>query len=157
MLFDEIVKEVCSGNRLEFRDFGVFEVVVRKPRTGRNPRTGQKVAVPPKTVVTFKMGKVMKEKVARAPGGAAAARRLNPDPSRPRLRRRSSGAWRRCGVSCFAQGQHSFPPRVSFPRPRQASREGGNPADNVTMSAPLKIVAFSADRRAQGHGARRCF
>ena len=71
MLFDEIVKEVCSGNRLEFRDFGVFEVVVRKPRTGRNPRTGQKVSVPPKTVVTFKMGKVMKEKVARAAGGAA--------------------------------------------------------------------------------------
>ncbi len=84
MLFDEIVKEVCAGNRLEFRDFGVFEVVVRKPRTGRNPRTGQKVVVPPKTVVTFKMGKVMKEKVARAPGAAASGRRrLNPNPSRP--------------------------------------------------------------------------
>lgn len=64
MLFDEIIKELADGNRLEFRDFGVFEVVVRKARTGRNPRTGQKVAVPPKRVVTFKMGKVMKEKVA---------------------------------------------------------------------------------------------
>jgi nucleoid DNA-binding protein len=72
VLFDEIVKDVCSGNRLEFRDFGVFEVVVRKPRTGRNPKTGQKVAVPPKTVVTFKMGKVMKEKVARS-GSAGTA------------------------------------------------------------------------------------
>lgn len=64
MLFDEIITEVSNGNRLEFRDFGVFEVVVRKPRTGRNPRTGAKVAVPPKRVVTFKMGKVMKDKVS---------------------------------------------------------------------------------------------
>ena len=83
MLFDEIVKEVCSGNRLEFRDFGVFEVVVRKPRTGRNPRTGQKVAVPPKTVVTFKMGKVMKEKVAHATGGAATAPAAESRPQSP--------------------------------------------------------------------------
>ena len=64
MLFDEIVNELATGNRLEFRDFGVFDVVVRKPRTGRNPKTGEKVAVPPKRVVTFKMGKVMREKVA---------------------------------------------------------------------------------------------
>ena len=64
MLFDEVIAEVSTGNRLEFRAFGVFEVVMRKPRTGRNPRTGEKVAVPPKRVVTFKMGKVMKDKVA---------------------------------------------------------------------------------------------
>ena len=83
MLFDEIVKEVCSGNRLEFREFGVFEVVVRKPRTGRNPRTGQKVAVPPKTVVTFKMGKVMKEKVARTAGGAGTAPAVESQPRPP--------------------------------------------------------------------------
>ena len=83
MLFDEIIKEVCSGNRLEFRDFGVFEVVVRKPRTGRNPRTGQKVAVPPKTVVTFKMGKVMKEKVTRTAGGAGTASAVESRPQPP--------------------------------------------------------------------------
>ena len=70
MLFDEVIKEVAAGNRLEFRDFGVFDVVVRKPRTGRNPRTGQKVAVPPKTVVTFKMGKQMKDKVAQVQAAA---------------------------------------------------------------------------------------
>ena len=71
MLFDEIVNELAKGNRLEFRDFGVFEVVVRKARTGRNPRTGEKVAVPPKRVVTFKMGKVMKDKVSGVPEPAA--------------------------------------------------------------------------------------
>lgn len=78
MFFDEMVNEVASGNRLEFRDFGVFEVVTRKPRTGRNPRTGQKVAVPPKRVVTFKMGKIMKDRVAGENAGGAAA---TPPPS----------------------------------------------------------------------------
>lgn len=72
MLFDEVITEVANGNRLEFRDFGVFEVVVRKPRTGRNPRTGDKVAVPPKRVVTFKMGKIMKDRVTAAESKAAA-------------------------------------------------------------------------------------
>ena len=79
MLFDEVVKELSVGNRLEFRDFGVFEVVVRKARTGRNPRTGDKVAVPPKRVVTFKMGKVMKEKVA----GSTTAAPASPPPQAP--------------------------------------------------------------------------
>jgi len=66
MVFDEIVKELAAGNRLEFRDFGVFQVVERKPRTGRNPKTGAKVAVPAKRVVSFKMGKVMRDKVSGA-------------------------------------------------------------------------------------------
>ena len=65
--FDEVINEVIKGNRLEFRDFGVFEVIVRKARTGRNPRTGEKVPVPSKRVVTFKMGKLMKERVAKLP------------------------------------------------------------------------------------------
>ena len=72
-LLDEIVTELSSSNRLEFRDFGVFEVVVRKARTGRNPRTGSKVAVPPKRVVTFKMGKVMKDKVSSVSSGPSGA------------------------------------------------------------------------------------
>ena len=83
MLFDEVIKEAAAGNRLEFRDFGVFEVVVRKPRTGRNPRTGQKVAVPPKRVVTFKMGKVMKDKVSAAPPQGRAAAGASPTAQPP--------------------------------------------------------------------------
>ena len=81
MLFDEVIKEVAAGNRLEFRDFGVFDVVVRKPRTGRNPRTGAKVAVPPKRVVTFKMGKVMKDKVSGAGAPPAAQPHTQPPPT----------------------------------------------------------------------------
>ena len=64
LFFDEIINELATGNRLEFRDFGVFEVVTRRPRTGRNPRTGERVAVPLKRAVTFKMGKAMRERVS---------------------------------------------------------------------------------------------
>lgn len=61
---DEIVEELAKGNRLEFRDFGVFETVVRKPRTALNPKTLEKVQVKSRAVVRFKVGRVLKEKVA---------------------------------------------------------------------------------------------
>ena len=60
---DEVVEELAKGNRLEFRDFGVFNVVSRKPRLGRNPRTGEPVRVPPKRVATFRMGRLMRERL----------------------------------------------------------------------------------------------
>jgi integration host factor subunit beta len=60
---DEIINELAQGNRLEFRDFGVFEVKFRKARRAQNPRTLEKVNVPPKKVVKFKVGRVMREKV----------------------------------------------------------------------------------------------
>ena len=57
---DSCMEELSRGNRLEFRDFGVFETVSRAARKARNPKTGDVVEVPPKTVVDFKMGKRMK-------------------------------------------------------------------------------------------------
>ena len=57
---DETIEELSRGNRLEFRDFGVFETVSRAARKARNPKTGDVVQVPPKIVVDFKMGKRMK-------------------------------------------------------------------------------------------------
>ncbi|MFP4058055.1 MAG: HU family DNA-binding protein [Candidatus Brocadiia bacterium] len=68
---DECVSELSKGNRLEFRDFGVFETVARAARKARNPKTGEVVQVPPKIVVDFKMGKRMKTMVNQqepAPG-----------------------------------------------------------------------------------------
>jgi integration host factor subunit beta len=62
---DEMVVELAAGNRLEFRDFGVFETVERKPRTALNPKTLEKVPVDRKVVVKFKPGRLMKEKVAQ--------------------------------------------------------------------------------------------
>jgi integration host factor subunit beta len=61
--FDAIVETLLRERRIELRNFGVFEVKRRKARKARNPRTGEKVDVEPKNVVTFKPGKEMEEKV----------------------------------------------------------------------------------------------
>ncbi len=60
---DEIINELSRGNRLEFRDFGVFEPKTKASRIARNPRTGAKVEVPEKTTVKFKVGRLMKKKI----------------------------------------------------------------------------------------------
>lgn len=65
MFIDEVILELARGNRLELRDFGVFEVKVRKARKARNPKTGAEVRVPEKRVVTIKPGKKMKEEINR--------------------------------------------------------------------------------------------
>jgi DNA-binding protein HU-beta/integration host factor subunit beta len=61
--FDAIVDTLIRETRIELRNFGVFEVKRRKARKARNPRTGEKVDVEPKNVVTFKPGKEMEERV----------------------------------------------------------------------------------------------
>jgi integration host factor subunit beta len=58
---DEIVSELAKGNRLEFRDFGVFEVREQAARVAQNPKTLEPVEVPAKRRVKFKMGRIMKE------------------------------------------------------------------------------------------------
>lgn len=60
---DEIIAELAVGNRLEFREFGVFEVRERAARKAQNPRTLEKVYVPAKRVVKFKVGRTMRERV----------------------------------------------------------------------------------------------
>jgi len=60
---NEIMSELSQGNRLEFRGFGVFEVVMRKEKLARNPKTSEEVIVPPHKVVRFKMGKEMRDKL----------------------------------------------------------------------------------------------
>jgi integration host factor subunit beta len=61
--FDAIIDTLLQEKRIELRNFGVFEVKRRKARKARNPRTGEKVDVEPKNVVTFKPGKEMEERV----------------------------------------------------------------------------------------------
>ena len=58
---DSIIGELGKGNRLEFRDFGVFEVKQRRARTAQNPKTLEPVHVPPKRTVKFKVGRLMKQ------------------------------------------------------------------------------------------------
>jgi len=70
--FDAIVETLVEEGRIELRNFGVFEVKKRAARKARNPRTGDKVFVPEKFVVTFKPGKEMEERVRRLEEQAAA-------------------------------------------------------------------------------------
>ena len=82
--FDAIVETLVEEGRIELRNFGVFEVKKRAARKARNPRTGDKVHVPEKFVVTFKPGKEMDERVRQLEEKAAAeakARQLSPDAS----------------------------------------------------------------------------
>ncbi len=60
---DEIVGELVAGNRLEFREFGVFEIRQRASRVAQNPRTLEKVEVPAKRVVKFKAGRLMRQQI----------------------------------------------------------------------------------------------
>ncbi len=60
---DQIVDELGKGNRLEFRDFGVFECKIRAARTAQNPKTLERVPVPAKRTVKFKIGRLMKARL----------------------------------------------------------------------------------------------
>lgn len=71
--FDAIVETLVEEKRIELRNFGVFEVKKRAARKARNPRTGDKVFVPEKYVVTFKPGKEMEERVRELERQAAEA------------------------------------------------------------------------------------
>lgn len=84
--FDAILETLLREKRIELRNFGVFEVKRRKPRKARNPRTGERVDVEAKNVVTFKPGKEMEERVrnldlepqlAGAAAGASSGRDLD--------------------------------------------------------------------------------
>jgi integration host factor subunit beta len=65
---DEIVNELGKSNRLEFRDFGVFETKIRKARKAQNPKTLEPVEVPEKRTVKFKVGRLMKQKLGELSG-----------------------------------------------------------------------------------------
>lgn len=62
-IFDSITDALAEGNRVELRGFGAFSVKNRPARTGRNPRTGDAVAVEEKWVPFFKAGKELRERL----------------------------------------------------------------------------------------------
>jgi len=66
LFLDEIVQELAKGNRMEFRNFGVFDTRLQPPRKARNPRTDEVVDVPAKVVVSFKVGKNMQKRAQAA-------------------------------------------------------------------------------------------
>ena len=89
MILDAMAKSLSQGQRIEIRGFGSFGLNYRPPRTGRNPKSGEKVQVPAKYVPHFKAGKELRERVdleqenavkASAPASLAAASAV-PSPS----------------------------------------------------------------------------
>ena len=82
--FDAIVDTLVTDGRIELRNFGVFEVKRRARRKARNPRTGEKVLVPEKFVVTFKPGKEMEKRVRELELRAASEAQAELDSPVPR-------------------------------------------------------------------------
>jgi len=70
---DEVTEELSKNNRLEFRGFGVFETRQKAARVAQNPKTLERVEVPAKRMVKFKMGQVMKQSMANNHPPAAKA------------------------------------------------------------------------------------
>ena len=94
LFLDNIVDELANGNRLEFRDFGVFEVRTRKPRMAQNPRTLERVPVPLKSTVKFKVGRRMKRSVqnVQPPTEKAGGGNLPEEASQPAATQNASQA-----------------------------------------------------------------
>ena len=88
---DEVVNELGKGNRLEFRDFGVFETKVRKARKAQNPKTLEPVEVPEKRTVKFKVGRLMRKKVSGEDVGGLSLDDGPDDDEAPRVRKSKSG------------------------------------------------------------------
>jgi integration host factor subunit beta len=89
---DSLVQELANGNRLEFRDFGVFETKLRAPREAQNPKTLEKVPVPERRTVKFKAGRVLKERLNKAPKQIDAATGLAIPSGAKRNRRPLAGS-----------------------------------------------------------------
>ncbi len=73
IVFDSIVDSLRAGQKIELRGFGSFRLRSRKSRTGRNPKTGEKVEVPSKKIPYFKPGKELKELINKVMAEAAEA------------------------------------------------------------------------------------
>lgn len=87
---DQVIAELKKGNRLEFRDFGVFEVKERAARTAQNPKTLERVRVPAKRTVKFKVGRLMRDSIELAAEKAAQPQ--------PEIKIPASGSATRVGV-----------------------------------------------------------
>jgi integration host factor subunit beta len=79
-IFESIIQALQSGDKIEIRGFGSFRTRQRRGRIGRNPKTGEKVEVPPKRIPFFKPSKELKDFVNKPSAAAHAAASSPPDP-----------------------------------------------------------------------------
>jgi integration host factor subunit beta len=82
-IFDSVVRSLRAGDKIEIRGFGSFRTRQRKPRTGRNPKTGEKVEVPAKKIPFFKPSKELKDLVNEGIPDTAVAAPPTPPPVAP--------------------------------------------------------------------------
>ena len=80
-IFDSIVKSLKAGDKIEIRGFGSFRTRQRKPRIGRNPKTGTRVDVPAKKIPYFKPSKELKDLVNASKAAEASVAAAPPPPS----------------------------------------------------------------------------
>ena len=102
-VFESIIDALKRGEKIELRGFGSFRLRKREPRKGRNPKTGDKVDVPPKRVPYFKPGKELKDLINKGNGGAGrrhagSADRRRRRPCRAPLSRGASEQWTAFGL-----------------------------------------------------------
>jgi integration host factor subunit beta len=76
--FDALIEALVREGRIELRNFGVFQIKRRETRVARNPRTGERVTVQAKSVVTFKPGKEMESRVREMDRRKATAEKTSP-------------------------------------------------------------------------------
>src|SRR4051794_2182505 len=114
LTFNAIVDTLIRDRRIELRNFGVFEVRLRKARKARNPRTSKPVNVPPKFVVTFKPGKEMEQRVGDLKPTSEELAALQAQPKKGKKAAPAAAN----GVSSQSDGQH--PPKKK--RTRKASQ-----------------------------------
>ena len=79
-IFDSVVRSLRVGDKIEIRGFGSFRTRQRKPRVGRNPKTGARVEVPAKKIPFFKPSKELKDLVNNGEGTPAEAAASAPKP-----------------------------------------------------------------------------
>jgi integration host factor subunit beta len=112
-IFDSIVRSLRVGDKIEIRGFGSFRTRQRKPRVGRNPKTGDRVEVPAKKIPFFKPSKELKDLVntAAAEAAAAAPPRLQHPSARQQTTFLSSATKSRASHAC----EDSWRPLTSNP------------------------------------------
>ncbi len=66
VLLEQMSKALASGERIEIRGFGSFSLHYRAPRMGRNPKTGESVSLPGKSIPHFKPGKELRERIEKS-------------------------------------------------------------------------------------------
>ena len=82
-IFDSVVRSLRAGDKIEIRGFGSFRTRQRRPRVGRNPKTGERVEVPAKKIPFFKPSKELKDLVNETTPGATSAPASPAPPAAP--------------------------------------------------------------------------